>query len=369
MVNMKYCANCLMPETRPRISFDERGWCNACQWSEEKKTSIDWAARKALIDELSNQYRSPSGFDCIVPVSGGKDSSYVAYMMKHKLNMHPLCVTIRPCLALEVGEQNVTNFIKAGYDHIHVTPNPNVSQTINKIGLVEAGRPLLGWQTSVQTAIFRLAVQLKIPFVMFGEDGETEYGGTKKLNHQHFYDAADSVKIYLEGHDPTRYRDTFTKQELYWFTYPTPDEITDAGLCIAHWSYFENWDPYEHYLVAKEKCGLMEQPERASGTYNNFAQTDTALYNLHTYLMYLKFGFGRCSQDAGIDIRRGAMTRKQALSLVRKFDREDPQHFLELYLDYFQLTKDEFEAVIAKHVNKKLFSFINGKWEPQFQAQ
>lgn len=366
---MKYCTNCVMPETRPRISFDERGWCNACQWSEEKKTAIDWKARWTLLEELCEQHRAKSGFDCIVPVSGGKDSSYVAYTVKHKLKMHPLCVTIRPCLALEVGEQNVINFINAGYDHIHLTPDPNISRTINKIGFIEAGRPLLGWQTAVQTAIFRLATKLDIPFVMFGEDGETEYGGSKKLNHQHFYDAEDSVKIYLEGHDPSKYRDIFTEQELYWFTYPSAAEMTDAALCIAHWSYFENWDPYEHYLVAKEKCGLKEQGERASGTYNNFAQTDTALYNLHAYLMYLKYGFGRCSQDVGIDIRRGAMSRKQGLALVKKFDREDPEQYIPLYLEYFGMSRQEFDSAIERHVNKKLFALANGKWEPLFEVQ
>jgi N-acetyl sugar amidotransferase len=366
---MRYCTNCVMPETRPRVSFDERGWCNACQWSEEKATSIDWSARRALLDELVAEHRSETEFDCIVPVSGGKDSSYVAYTMKHTLGMHPLCITIRPGLALDVGEQNVINFINSGYDHIHLTPDPEVSKTINKIGLVEAGRPLLGWQTAVQTGIFRLATQMRIPLVMFGEDGETEYGGTRKLNHQHFYDAEDSVNIYLEGHRPDQYSNILTKQQLYWFTYPSPEEVKAAKLCVAHWSFFENWDPYEHYLVAKEKCGLQEQTERASGTYNNFAQTDTALYNLHTYFMYLKFGFGRCSQDVGIDIRRGAMSRKQGIALVKKFDREDPEHFVPLYLDYFGMTREEFDDVIDRHVNKALFSKMSGKWERVFEVK
>jgi N-acetyl sugar amidotransferase len=355
-----------MPETRPRLTFDALGRCNACQWAEEKK-SLDWKARWKLLQELCEKYRSPNGFDCIVPVSGGKDSSYVAYAMKHRLGMHPLCVTIRPGLALPIGEQNVINFIQAGYDHIHLTPDPRVMREIDTIGLDLAGRPLLGWQTAVQTAIFRLSTKMGIPFVMFGEDGESEYGGTKKLNHQHYYDAEDSVRIYLEGHDPGHYLDRFTAKELYWFTYPTQQEMRAVDICIAHWSYFENWDSYEHYLVAKDKCGLQEQEERASGTYNNFAQTDTALYNLHTWLMYLKFGFGRCSQDVGIDIRRGAMSRKQGLSLVRTFDCENPECFYPEYLKYYGLNQVEFEAIIAKHVNKKLFRFEDGKWIPTFQ--
>jgi N-acetyl sugar amidotransferase len=365
---MKYCSHCVMPETRPRISFDERGWCNACQWSEEKK-SLDWAGRWKLLEELCDQHRSTGRPDCIVPVSGGKDSSYVAYMMKHRMKMHPLCVTIRPGLALDIGEKNLTNFIRSGYEHIHLTPDPEVMRQIDRIGLAEAGRPLLGWQTAVQTGIIRLAVELSIPLVMFGEEGETEYGGSKKLKHQHYYDAEDSFRIYLEGHDPRRYEEQFGASELYWFRYPTREKFASSGLCLTHWSFFENWDPYQHYLVAKEKCGLQEQEIRATGTYLNFAQTDTSLYNLHTWLMYLKFGFGRCSQDVGIDIRRGAMSRKQALSLVRKFDREDPGGFLEDYLDYFRMNHGEFGETIARHVNQKLFRKDEGRWIPVFEPQ
>ena len=365
---MKYCTNCVMPETRPRVSFDERGWCNACQWAEEKK-KLDWTPRWKLLEELCEKYRSKTGFDCIVPVSGGKDSSYVAYVMKHRLKMNPLCVTIRPNLALDVGRQNLSNFINAGYDHFHLTPDPNISREIDRIGFVEAGRPLLGWQTAVQTCIFRLAQKLSIPLVMFGEEGETEYGGAKKLKNSHFYNAEDAVSIYLEGHDPTRYKEVFDEKQLYLFTFPTPKELIEADVCIAHWSYFENWDPYEHYLVAKENCGLQETKERVSATYNNFAQTDTALYNLHTWMMYLKFGFGRCSQDVGIDIRRGAMTRKQGISLIKRFDREAPTQFIPMYLEYFRMTRSEFDGVIAKHVNKRLFNLKDGVWEPNFEHQ
>lgn len=358
-----------MPDTRPRITFDHNGVCSACTWAQEKRESIDWDARWKLLESLCDAQRSTRSFDCIVPVSGGKDSSYVAYMMKHRMNMHPLCVTIRPGLALPIGEKNVLNFIESGYDHIEVTPDPRVTQAINKIGFVEAGRPLLGWMTAVQTAIFRVAVQFKIPLIMFGEEGETEYGGTKKLRHQHYYDAEDSVQIYLSGHDPQQYRSLFPEKALYWLTYPSAEEMREVGVSAAHWSYFENWDPYEHYLVAKEKCGLQEHAERSSGTYNNFAQTDTSLYNLHVYLMYLKFGFGRCTQDVGIDIRRGAMSRKQGLALVRKLDREDPEAYIPQYLEYFEMTRAEFDEVLAKHVNKSLFRRVGSSWEPTFEPQ
>ena len=116
-----WCKSCLNMSTRPRITFDDRGYCNACQWLEEKKT-MDWKPREGELISLLDKYRSTNGnFDCIVPVSGGKDGSYVAHQLKHKYGMNPLAITVKPALSLEVGDQNLTNFIQSGYNHIHIS--------------------------------------------------------------------------------------------------------------------------------------------------------------------------------------------------------------------------------------------------------
>ena len=137
-------------------------------------------------------------------------------------------------------------------------------------------------------------------------------------------------------------------------------------ITLTHWSYYEAWDSYRNYLVAKEYCGLKETEDTNTGTFTNFAQNDQALYALHAYLMYLKFGFGRATQDAGIEIRRGAMTRDQAISLVNLYDNNYPENFLDLYLDYYEMTEDDFNKVIDKWVNKDLFDKVNGRWQPTF---
>lgn len=367
-MDIHWCTNCVMPSTRPRLTFDERGVCSACQWAEQKKNIIDWKKRWHELEALCERLRSKSsGFDIMVPCSGGKDGSYVNYKMKHELGMTPLALTIAIPAPLDVGEQNLKNFIAAGYDHIMITPNPQVTQAISKKAFVEQGMPLFGWQIALQTAILKAALHFNIPLIMYGEDGEVEYGGTTETKEQPAYDMRYAQQVYLSGHNPVSELAGFSEQELYWFLFPPEEVVRKSGIMTAHWSYFEDWDPYAHYLLAKEKCGLQERPDASVGTYNNFAQTDTCLIDLHYYLMYLKFGFGRCSQDVGIDVRRGAMHRKQGIELVKVYDNQYPEPYIDAYLDYFHMTMKEFDAVLDRWANKDLFKKVDGRWTPMFE--
>lgn len=368
-----WCNHCLNMSTRPRISFDERGWCNACQWMEEKKT-LNWNARQEELRHTLNKYQSKSGnFDCIVPVSGGKDGSYVAYTLKHKYKMNPLAVTVRPALELDIGNKNLQNFIQSGFDHIHVSPNSKVLDRLNKYGFIEKGFPYYGWLIAIMSAVIKVAVKFNIPLLFYGEDGEIEYGGSTENKHKAFYDIEYMKRVYLEGgHEKVFEKmlqdDDISEADLFWFKFPEDNEIADRNLSFTHWSYFEAWDSYRNYITAKTHCGLIEKEEGSLDTFTNFSQNDQALYTLHTYLMYLKFGFGRATQDAGIEIRRGSMTRDQALNLVRMYDNSYPHDLIEIYLQYYKMTKEEFDSVLDRHVNKKLFKKENGIWEPIFQV-
>lgn len=373
-MNIFWCKNCLNMSTRPRISFDERGWCNACQWMEEKKT-LDWGSRQKELLAILEKNRSKNGnFDCIVPVSGGKDGSYVAYTLKHKYGMNPLAITVRPALSLEIGDKNLSNFIHSGYDHIHLSPNPRVLDRLNKYGFIEKGFPYYGWLIAIMTAVIKTAANFKIPLIFYGEDGEIEYGGSTESKNNALYNISYMKRVYLEGgHEKVFERikmdDDISEADLSFFKFPTDSEVSEVGLSFTHWSYFEAWDPYRNYLVAKEHCGLQEVAENNSGTFTNFAQNDQALYSLHAYMMYLKFGFGRATQDAGIEIRRGAMTRDQAVNLVKLYDGHYPEEYLQAYLDYYQMTHEEFDAVLDKWVNRDLFEKIDGLWQPKYNVE
>ena len=364
---VSWCSNCLSMSTRPRIKFDSRGWCNACQWAEKKKT-LDWDSRQKKLADLLDKHRTTDGnFDCLVPVSGGKDGSYVAYNLKHKHGMNPLAVTITPALALPLGEENLRAFVASGYNHISVNPDNTAMQTLNKTGFIEMGFPYYGWLVSIQAAVVRIAMNFGLGLIFYGEDGEVEYGGSTETDKNPIYETRYMKKIYLEGGYEKVLRDSgLSDDKLYFFRFPEETELSENKIDITHWSYFENWDPYRNYLVAKEHCGLREAEDSNSGTFTNFSQNDQALYALHSYLMYLKFGFGRANQDASIEVRRGAMDRQQAVNLVRLYDGQYPEQFMQMYLDYYEMTAEEFDAVLDKWTNKRLFQKVNGRWKPKF---
>ena len=368
MLNLKWCAKCLSMSTRPRISFDQRGFCNACVWGERKKT-LDWTSRESELKNLLHKHKKNNGeFDCLVPVSGGKDGSYVAYNLKHKYGMNPLCVTITPPLPLDLGEKNLRSFVEAGFSHISVNPDYEAMRKLNKLGFTEMGFPYYGWLVSITTAPIRIAIAHNVDLIFYGEDGEVEYGGSIETAHDPIYDTAYQKKVYLEGgHEKILKRSNLSRNELYFFEYPDEDSNLSRSIKLTHWSYFENWDPYRNYLVAKEYCGLSENPLTNSSTFTNFAQNDQALYALHAYLMYIKFGFGRANQDACIEIRRGAMDRHQAINLVKLYDGQYPEEFISDYLDYYKMTLQEFDAVIDKFANPQLFKKVNGRWSPMFE--
>lgn len=368
-----WCKNCLNMSTRPRISFDDRGWCNACQWMEEKQ-KLDWSPRQEELKVLLNKYRSDNGgFDCIVPVSGGKDGSYIAYTLKNKYGMNPLAITVKPALSLEIGDKNLSNFIQSGFNHIHISTNPKVLDRLNKYGFIEKGFPYYGWLIAIMTAVIKTAANFKIPLIFYGEDGEIEYGGSTESKNKALYNIEYMKRVYLEGgHEKVFERikedGDISDSDLSFFQFPKDDEISEIGLSFTHWSYFEPWDSYRNYIVAKEHCGLIEKEDGNADTFTNFAQNDQALYALHAYMMYLKFGFGRATQDAGIEIRRGAMSRDQALNLVKMYDNVYPYDLIETYLDYYKMTKDEFDSVLDKYANKNLFKKIDGIWQPKFEV-
>lgn len=365
------CKKCLTLSTRPRAQYDENGICTACRWAEAKKTKIDWNKRWEELEEICDRYRCDDGskWDVIVPCSGGKDGSYVAWILKNKFDMHPLCVTLKPQMQTEIGRKNLENFINSGFDHILITPNPKVYQRLAKKGLIEQGRPKLPFVIGISLFTMKIAMKFDIPFIMYGEEGEEEYGGVTSQISKYAITRDYLINYYYSGHDPAEYLDEFTKDELKWWMLPTDEELNKINLFPTHWSHFENWDPEIHYKVAKEKCGLQTVEDHSIGTFTNYAQLDDKLQDLHAYLMYIKFGFGRAWSDACIEIRTGRMSRDEGIEYVKKYDGIFPDIYLQDYLDYFEITEEEFWKIIDSFRSPDIWEKVNGEWQLKFEIK
>jgi len=367
-----YCKKCLMPNTRPRVSFDENGICNACNWAERKEKEINWDARWEELEELCDKYRIEDGsnWDVIVPASGGKDSYHVAYNMKYKLKMHPLLVRFSPLIPTEIGERNWQNLVDHGFDAIQIYPDRKVYGKLCKKTLIEQGRPWQPFESAITTAVLRIAIKFNIPFVMYGEEGESEYGGRMDMAEKADCKRKWIVDTYFSGVDTDTYVKDYglSRDQVKWWELPTQKQLDDLGIFYVHWSYFENWDHLYHYEIAK-KLGFKPVSKvdgtdsvYGYGTYTDYTCLDDISRTLNTYFMFLKFGFGRGTQEATGDIRAGLMDRDEGIRLAKQYDNYDCIHFRDQILDFFQMTQEEWDQVVDKWANRDILKKEHGIW-------
>ena len=357
-MKMRYCTRCLSPSTRPRITFNEAGVCNACQWAEKKK-SINWQQKWNELEKLCDKFRRKDDFDVVVPCSGGKDGSYVAWKMKHDLGMHPLCVTVSPPLQTEIGRRNLNSFHDSGFDLIEVRPNPDIYRRLCKRMFVEQARSKFPFVIAVGTVVIQVALKFNIPFVFYGEEGETEYGGSNKHINQMFLDKEILVQGFNEGNSLNEYLDEFSKRDLKWWLLPSEEEL--KKLKITWWSKWESWDDQLHRDLAAEKCGLQTSTGEC-GTFTNYAQLDDILQDLHMYECFIKFGFGRATADCNLAIKGGRISREDAVEIVKEKGGIFPETYLTDYLEYFGMNEEEFWAVIDSFANTDMLKKVDGQW-------
>lgn len=346
------------PDTRPRIKFDENGTCNACLWAEEKK-GIDWDKQKERLVEYLERARkeSESDWDLIVPVSGGKDGSYVAGKVK-EMGYNPLCVSFSPPLQNEIGRKNLDNFRNSGFDLIEIRPNPEKYRALCKKLFIERAMSKFPFVIGIGTAVSRLAKNYGIYTMIYGEEGETEYGGFDGYKYATVMDWLYYTRFYHED---------IVINDSWWKLLDKDDYemVPNSGkpqLKSLWWSKFEKWDDKLHADYAIKNCGLMTQEQ--VGTFTNYAQLDDYLQDLHMYECFIKFGFGRATADANLALKAGRITREQGLEIIKAQDGLFPLEHLDKYLEYFGMTSQEFWAVIEKHANKDILVNSNDLGRP-----
>jgi len=337
-----YCRRCVTPSTRPRVKFDADGICNACKWH-ERKLGIKWKWRKLDLERILSRFRGKGQWDMIVPLSGGKDSSMIAHRMKYEFGMNPLTVSFANPLPTRIGLENLHNAVQTGFDNITITPDTTQYRLFAKRLFLDAGLPKQPFVVGISTAIIKIAKAFGIKLIMFAEQGEREYGGDADSVHKFNRDFL--TKIYYEGQDDCgKYGP--------WWEIPTDADLED--LHVTWMAEFIPWDPEANARYAKDNCGMQMLVGGNIGTFSNYAQNEDKLQDLHTFLMFLKHGMGRCTSDASIEVRFGRMSREEGVKVVNMLDGQFPVEHLPAYLDYFEMKSYEFWATCAKLVSNDL---------------
>ncbi len=349
-----------MPHTKPDLHIDEAGVCNACR-SMEKRKEVDWDQRKKeLLDILAKYRKNGSNWDCIVPVSGGKDSTYQVIRML-QLGLNPLCVTSSTCDLSEIGRKNIENIKKLGVDYMEFSPNPIVRAKLNKIGLVEVGDISWPEHVGIFTIPVRAAVQFNVPLILWGENSQNEYGGPAA--------AADNNILnrrWLEefgGLLGMRVSDLFETygiepKHLLSYQYPSDEELQRVGVTGLFLGHYLPWDGLSNALIAQAN-GFTTFDQPVEGSMVNYENLDNHQTGIHDYFKFLKFGFSRATDIACLHVRRNRITRQDALEIVKARDGKFPWTYLgkslKDILEPLDITKDEFIKICDKFTNKKIF--------------
>ena len=363
---MNYCKKCIMPDTRPDQYLNEDGICNACLSFENQK-KIDWDARANQLNELieEKKLRNKNGWNCVVPGSGGKDSTYQALWAKSK-GLNPILVTATTCDLSYLGRKNLDNLKALGFDTVEISNKPDIRAKLNKTCIDLIGDISWPEHVSIFTAPIRFALNYKIPLILYGENPQIEYGGPEKSLSNYELD-----RKWLEefgGLIGLRVTDlmeihNFSKKDLSIYDYPSQEELKQFPIKSIFLGYFEMWDSIRNFEQAK-KNGFLSYDKGLEGCFFNFEKLDNYQHGIHDYFKFLKFGFARATDQLCYSIRRNLISREEAIKKVKKLEGYFPKSYmgknLKEILKKIDLSLEDFEKICDRFTNKKIFKCDQG---------
>ena len=363
---IKYCKKCIIPETRPHTEIAQDGICTGCKYFEQRN-KIDWVKRKEELIKLLNKYKGKNNYDCIIPSSGGKDSTYQTLKIL-ELGLKPLVVTVSTDMLTPIGRKNIENIKSKGVDYVEFTPNPILRKKINKLTLETVGDLTWTEEVAVSSTVTRLSAKLNIPLIIWGENPENENGGPEENS--------DFFENIIQRHDDAWF-ETFrtngfkssdildlwrdkgiSEIDLQPYTFPNKEEIQKNGTIGIFLGHYIPWDGHSNAQFSI-KHGLTTYSKWVEGSIVNYENLDNYQMRIHDYFKFLKYGYDRVSDWSSLAIRRGRMKRDKAIELSRTIGGKYPEDYLgkklDEILDYIGITKAEFDKICYKFTNKKIF--------------
>ncbi|MBW2004223.1 MAG: N-acetyl sugar amidotransferase [Deltaproteobacteria bacterium] len=342
--NLRYCIRCCMPETSEGITFDEMGICSGCQ-SSEQKMHINWAEREKELRKILDYYRSRSGdnYDCIVPISGGKDSTFQLHILTQVYKIKPLAVTFNHNWYSETGKFNLWNTLeKMNVDHIMFTPNRSLVNRLARKALYKIGDPCWHCHAGIPAFTLQVAVKFNIPLIIWGES-VAEFGSKATYKDNVQFDEQYYLKISSKVEPKEMLDEDITYKDLCPFKIPSREELKKVGVVGIHLGDYLFWDGERQVEFIKEKYGWRE--DHVEGTYKGYKSVECVMAGVHDYAKFIKRGFGRGTDHATLDVRAGLLSREEGFELAKHVDSKRP-NALDYYLKSTGLTEEEFESVL-----------------------
>jgi len=365
---VQFCTKCVISNQRPSsvvefkankksakhfIEFDEFGVCSACNYAKQKDEIIDWSIREEELIKTLDRFRRSSGYDVIVPGSGGKDSAFTSHILKYRYGMNPLTVTWAPHLYTEIGWKNFENWIHiGGIDNLLLTPNGKLHRTLTRLAFNNLLHPFQPFIVGQRIIGPRIAKLMGIPLVVYGEN-QAEYGNKVSENlsptMQSSFFKGQHSDMLLGGVQISQIIKEFKFRINDFEPYLPLEESTRNDEIEVHYlGYYLKWDPQECFYYASENTGFSPAEERTEGSYSKYSSIDDKIDPFHYYTTLIKFGLGRASYDAAQEIRNHKITREEGISLVRQYDTEFPAKYFQEFLEYI----DETEATFFQTIDR-----------------
>ena len=346
--SLKYCIRCCMPETQEGLKFDEMGICRACQ-SAEEKLHIDWPAREKRLRKILKEAKSKArnNYDCIVPISGGKDSTFQLHVIVKVYKMKPLAVTFNHNWYSETGWYNLLNCLEQfNCDHIMFTPNRNLINRIAKRSLAGIGDACWHCHAGVGAFPLQIAVKFNIPLIVWGESISESSGRATYFHPVRKFDTEYFTKVSAKLKPEEMVNEEIAPRDLCPFESPSIDECRKIGLKGIHLGDYIFWDDERQTEFVRDTYGWKET--EIEGTYKKYKSAECIMPGMHDFTNYLKRGYSRASFHASVDVRSGLLTRAEAFQIASEYDPLRPE-VLDYYLKITGLSEKEFYKIMEKH--------------------